>query len=715
MFPRALLLRNGLALLMAASLVFGFGCGDPTTSPSISGNDLGGTDPAGEDAASLGDDAGPSELDAETGTDTASPDGGATGGGDDAGGPSPGDVAEGVSDAAPEIDDAVEDTLGEADASTSMDGVGGSELPAPDDVQAPDDAGPAPEDVSAPEDITTPEGGWPGACCDVDGDCLPDLACYHSDPDDLGVCVVPATDGHCYGDDQCEVDEVCVNAQAAPCSAGVSAAPWPGDCEAPPVDPGACCQGDVECSDGLICLDPYAGWAEQPGIWSGTCGAPLESGECYSDEDCLPAELCGGASVPECWVDEGSAPEAGICAAPGGFAAGECCSQEGECAAGLVCLDPWTQAPVNGFIAWSGVCGEPAGPGECYATEDCEAGWTCEGALLGECWNMPDLGPPTPGECTWPGAGVGECCWWEADCADGLQCRFADGAVGGGFCPGPGPTGTCVPAPLGDGCYDLTDCPAGDACEGAYVPMCWELEAANLVTTGQCTTPPGGEGACCFSASECQPGLECLDPLTTLPITFKVAWSGTCGQAPEAGQCWEEADCDDAEVCSGAYVPWCWDVEFKGNPVPGTCFGVDPGGCCSQDLDCGPGKVCVSAGFGAAAPGMCFDEASAGWCWEDADCGASQACHGAAACPCGWDCDMAYEGPGVCVDQPTTGCVPVDETWVLEICNAASVVIFDGEKCLHTCPGCCGCEPFCDLTFESIEACEGSCPASTSP
>ena len=41
--------------------------------------------------------------------------------------------------------------------------------------------------------------------------------------------------------------------------------------------------------------------------------------------------------------------------------------------------------------------------------------------------------------------------------------------------------------------------------------------------------------------------------------------------------------------------------------------------------------------------------------------------------------------------------------------DAASVVVFDGQKCVQTDPGHCGCDYFCDLTFQTMEACQAAC------
>lgn len=129
-------------------------------------------------------------------------------------------------------------------------------------------------------------------------------------------------------------------------------------------------------------------------------------------------------------------------------------------------------------------------------------------------------------------------------------------------------------------------------------------------------------------------------------------------------------------------------------------------GCCSGAFACGPGTQCV-AGAGGEALG-CGIVPAPGECWADGDCEQGESCHGAALCPCGSDCDMAYEGPGICV-VPGGACTAVDATHVEEVCDAKALFLFDGESCVATCPGCCGCKGFCDLVFESKGACEAAC------
>jgi hypothetical protein len=171
------------------------------------------------------------------------------------------------------------------------------------------------------------------------------------------------------------------------------------------------------------------------------------------------------------------------------------------------------------------------------------------------------------------------------------------------------------------------------------------------------------------------------------------------------------ADGPSAEDCPG-----CADV-------PPTDLEPDlpvlPQGCCWTDEDCPPddsGQPMVCAGQNLGWPdgaGVCVGPPELpGWCYSDSQCAVGQECHGAAVCGCQTDCDMDYEGPGVCVPE-SPGCVPIEESWVKEWCNAASIVIWDGEKCVETCPGCCECKPFCEFTFATMGECLQACKPDT--
>ena len=141
-----------------------------------------------------------------------------------------------------------------------------------------------------------------------------------------------------------------------------------------------------------------------------------------------------------------------------------------------------------------------------------------------------------------------------------------------------------------------------------------------------------------------------------------------------------------------------------------------PPGCCLTDNDCNDPEtaaIFVCAGKGLGEPewaGVCVPPATeAGRCWANSECDNGQLCIGASLCGCGMDCDMdMWNGPGICIDPDAT-CQTIQPSWVEEICNAASVVVWDGEACVATCPGCCGCQGWCDYTFQSMDECHAAC------
>jgi len=145
-----------------------------------------------------------------------------------------------------------------------------------------------------------------------------------------------------------------------------------------------------------------------------------------------------------------------------------------------------------------------------------------------------------------------------------------------------------------------------------------------------------------------------------------------------------------------------------------------PAGCCVTDADCNDpvdGSIMVCAGHGLGEPawaGVCVLPAGeAGRCRTDGECQDGQVCYGAMLCGCGVDCDME-ETPGICV-TPGAACQAIKPSWTEEICDAAGLVVWDGQACVHTCPGCCGCQGWCGYTFQTIDDCEATCHPAECP
>jgi hypothetical protein len=243
--------------------------------------------------------------------------------------------------------------------------------------------------------------------------------------------------------------------------------------------------------------------------------------------------------------------------------------------------------------------------------------------------------------------------------------------------------------------------PAVDEC-----PPCSTCENATAGHPGQCVPIPCP--AECTGDADCLPGEHC----ETYP-------PGCCGRCVVDDPC-ALIDCDQScttdEQCPTDY--YCW---FTPDGCCSTCKPITvPAGCCDEDSDCpeldaGVTLVCRGQGQGTnPAWGVCVAAPEAGWCWADSDCGPGLACHGAGLCGCQLDCDAPaflgapYAGPGLCV-QPGAACAAVDPAWVEEYCDAASVIVFDGQACRQTCLGCCHCEPFCDYTFQTFDECRAAC------
>lgn len=274
------------------------------------------------------------------------------------------------------------------------------------------------------------------------------------------------------------------------------------------------------------------------------------------------------------------------------------------------------------------------------------------------------------------------CCTTAEDCAPAERC--VTGAVGPGFClPKKAPSSGCY---AGDDCLSYPN-----LCVNAVLPACApSVEPA----TGSCEIWDPPVDLCCTSDWDCEPGQRCVGD---------GAGTGICKAAPAWGSCWDGNDCAPTQTCEGAHVCPC-DADCDQPDTLGTCSGPDSG-CCTGAGACPAGAQCMP--YSGVGWSTCVPVPETGRCYTADDCPAGHTCQGAGVCPCNMDCDMGYEGPGVCV--PPAGCTPLKTSWVQEICDAASLVLWDGSQCVGTCPGCCGCEPFCDLTFPSMEACEAAC------
>lgn len=246
-----------------------------------------------------------------------------------------------------------------------------------------------------------------------------------------------------------------------------------------------------------------------------------------------------------------------------------------------------------------------------------------------------------------------------------------------------GPETIGVDASLPDAA--LADAPLADVAIADVAPL--------DTNQGDAGDPVG----CCAKDQDCGVGERCVGNGS--------GNSGVCKPVPAWGGCWDGNDCTPTQKCVGGAVCPC-DADCDGPDTVGGCQG-DDSGCCTGAGNCPKGAQCQA--FSGIGWSTCVALPEPGRCWKNTDCPVGHPCKGAAVCPCGNDCDKGYAGPGVCTPPAGAGCTPIQPKWVAEICDAASLVVWTGSQCAATCPGCCGCEPFCDATFPSIAACQAAC------
>ena len=506
-------------------------------------------------------------------------------------------------------------------------------------------------DAGAP-DSHVPDADAAGtiACCLDNAECANNEQCVQAAPGVAGFCV-PLGSG--FGGDQCYADNECFEGPDETCEDEVIpvcdgfATPTPGWCTHTDPGPG-CCESDDNCGGDLCVL--------------GSCAGHLTEGSCYTTADCEPGFVCHGAVVDHC-IDEQVSLTAGQCLPD----AGPCCEAQEDCPEGDVCVGP--------FGDNTGVCMPTPAADRCWSKEGCGEGEVCLGGQVCPC--NADCGVPDAlGHCAPDGLG---CCTTDAHCGEGEVCVVDVSGLG-----------TCKAEPTGGVCWTDADCPAGLACVGASTCPCGAL-CAVIDTPGKCQ---GGPVDCCTTDFDCGEGERCVGSGDV----------GVCKPVPKWGQCWDGNDCSPSQTCEGGTICAC-DADCEKPDSLGTCTGGDQG-CCTGAGVCPDGMGCAAlSGIGWST---CVATPDPGRCWSDADCPAGNTCHGQAFCPCNMDCDMDYEGPGVCT-PPGDACTPIKAEWVLEWCDAASVVIWNGTSCQGTCPGCCECKPFCDKTFATMEACEAAC------
>ena len=81
-------------------------------------------------------------------------------------------------------------------------------------------------------------------------------------------------------------------------------------------------------------------------------------------------------------------------------------------------------------------------------------------------------------------------------------------------------------------------------------------------------------------------------------------------------------------------------------------------------------------------------------------------CVGAAACACGQECGLEWEGAGKCILEGSS-CVVVPEIG-LERCHDGQAYRYDGNQCVR-CNDCCLDGPFGEYLFADLESCAAAC------
>ena len=275
-----------------------------------------------------------------------------------------------------------------------------------------------------------------------------------------------------------------------------------------------------------------------------------------------------------------------------------CCSADGDCDAGSVCVDG---------AAGKGSCELAAPAGKCWSDADCKEAQTCEGANTCPC-DM-DCMTVNPGSCK---PLDGPCCFEDTDCGDSMVC----------VPQAEGKPGRCGEAPKVGACWADSDCEVGESCASVMKTCPCDLEECEAFQPGVCSAPL--PPPCCLEEGSKTP--SCLE----IPLG--------------PGKCASNADCGADAQCTGAVICAC------GEPCPeftlGSCTGFP--GCCATDSDCTGGEICAGEPGG---PWRCEPPpVGEGACWKDADCAEGSSCAGAMPCPCNEVC--VEHAPGTC--QPDT-------------------------------------------------------------
>ena len=275
------------------------------------------------------------------------------------------------------------------------------------------------------ETPTVPEG-----CCDNILDCNPGQLCLKHDGggmgDYSGICIIPAEEGKCWRDSDCEE--------------------------------GSECDGSNFCGCGAMDCEPVAG----------ACSGVVIVENCHSNSDCSAGSCMAGttctdlcaAGDPACCEDNVCIPEVNQCTA------NEQCGPAGNCIAGNVCYDFCDVGDPS--CCFGNTCFVDSCPGinpqgchhlGCAAGQQCEVapntcvptactcdpikGWTCTEDCVGGTCVASQCAGPSPAGCKGVGCpegytcqdtDQGSCTPSACSCDSGLSAWTCTPDCGGGVC-----------------------------------------------------------------------------------------------------------------------------------------------------------------------------------------------------------------------------------------------------------------------------------------
>lgn len=425
------------------------------------------------------------------------------------------------------------------------------------------------------------------------------------------------TSAGCADSADCDAGGLCVEGVCTPCSAddqcisdahyGEGAVCEDGACI--PCDAGedtCACLSNGMCDEGLQCTDegcvPCEDGVEQCPCDQGECAAGLACVEGL----CVPVECTIGADGCPCdgdVCDEGLfCGDNGLCAECTNEIAG-CPCLLGECENGMICDDDLCRDPL---VCADLACAESQVCAEALSGQDAVCLPECEGDLV---WNAEDASCDEPSLST---------CGESPDVADvcaGLF-RSCDDTEAGAEC------GDCLPfygEGGGEACVELSGCAEiGLACADVQNRSCVERTATSAAECGGCLAGySDDEGVCAATAgATCEEGAgasisaacrelnrACVeDPAATCGEClegFEPAFPGDrAGACEPPGVPCSSLSCEDDEYCVEAVGST--DAYCETRPCPvGEAFGGVAGGVC---VDCGAGCAALEGQTGRVWP-----------------------------------------------------------------------------------------------------------------